>query len=609
MSKNAILFVLALTLSFFIINNFLFPPQEYSPPPPELRKERVVEESEVVIPIDKGESLFVLESPYQQLVFSSRGGALAEINLPLKNKENPQSVVREISVDRVLEKDYPQNDQFPLKSYQTFTGDNLSPVTGNYYPLLRRGIDPKFYSMATLSESAEIAETIFKVKRWEKNLIEFEGNTKQGKITKTFSFPEDPHTAPYCFDLTVSVEGGSGKVYVATGVPDVELVSGTYTPILKYRFTKSGKPGVKQADLPKNFSYLNGTNPDWICNSNGFLAVILDPLTEHTTGFGVEQIPGEQIPSRLCVIDTQYDLYPPSKYPGYNMRLPLSEGSSTTKFRVYAGPLTTEILAKVDKTYTDPFTKSNPDYMGSISFHGWFAFISEPFAKFLFFLMKIFYSITHSWGISIILLTAALRLIMYPLNGWSIKTTLNTSLKMASLGPKVAQIQAKYKKEPRKIQMETAALYKQHGINPLGGCLPSLIQMPFLIGMWDLLKSTFQLRGASFIPGWINNLSAPDVVFSWSYPIWFVGTSFHLLPLILAGVMFVQQQLASTLPKDKKLWTDQQLQQKFMGNLMSLLFAIFFYNLPSGLNIYWIFSTLFGIAQQTWVTKKLKMKS
>jgi YidC/Oxa1 family membrane protein insertase len=149
-------------------------------------------------------------------------------------------------------------------------------------------------------------------------------------------------------------------------------------------------------------------------------------------------------------------------------------------------------------------------------------------------------------------------------------------------------------------------LYRERGVNPVSGCLPLLIQMPFLIGMFDLLKSTFELRGASFIPGWIDNLTAPDVLFSWKTPIFFIGNQFHLLPVLLGLVMFFQQRMMSPLPKDQSLWTEQQRQQRFMGNIMTVVFTVMFYHFPSGLNIYWLSSILLGMLQQYWTTRSMK---
>ena len=215
------------------------------------------------------------------------------------------------------------------------------------------------------------------------------------------------------------------------------------------------------------------------------------------------------------------------------------------QFRAVCRPFEDDILKKVDATYSDPSTGYNPDFIAAISFHGWFSFISEPFAKFLFILMQVFLQDHHLLGISIILLTLALRIMLYPLNAWSIKST----IKMQQIAPKVAAIQEKYKKDPKRAQMEIMNLYREKGVNPLTGCFPLLIQLPFLIGMFDLLKSTFELRGASFIPGWIDNLTAPDVLFSWNYPIFFFGTDFHLLPFLLGRRHVAAATLQRRCPK------------------------------------------------------------
>ncbi|MDB6081800.1 MAG: Membrane protein insertase YidC, partial [Chlamydiia bacterium] len=172
----------------------------------------------------------------------------------------------------------------------------------------------------------------------------------------------------------------------------------------------------------------------------------------------------------------------------------------------------------------------------------------------------------------------------------------------------VKAIQERHKKDPQKAQQEIVALYREYGVNPLSGCLPLLIQMPFLIGMFDLLKSAFELRGASFIPGWINDLSAPDVLFTWSYPLPLFGTEFHLLPFLLGGIMFVQQNMMSSMPTDKAQWTDQQRQQRAMGNMMTLVMAVMFYQFPSGLNIYWISSMALSMVQQWWTNRSMDKK-
>ena len=211
--------------------------------------------------------------------------------------------------------------------------------------------------------------------------------------------------------------------------------------------------------------------------------------------------------------------------------------------------------------------------------------------------------ITHSWGISIILLTILIRLILYPLNSWSFKSM----AKMQELNPQLKIIQEKYKKDPNKLRMETALLYRNADCNPLAGCLGIPLQIPFFFGMFDLLRSTVQIRGVSFIPGWIDNLAAPDVLFSWSTPIFFFGTTFHLLPFLNGLLMFAQQKVTNMKQNPTKV-SEQQKQMKNMGNIFAIVVPFIFYSMPSGLNIYYIFSTLFGVIQQWYINKKLSAK-
>ena len=630
MDKRSLVFVFVLMLSLFFVNQWFSSnnQKEYVNPPQEQKQEEIIQEEQALnpkeasYPASKEEEFYVLENEFQQLVFSNIGGALTEINLPFESEKNPNSVVKEISFDKQVEKYSPANDYFPLFPSYIISKENPGKREkietrsfGGYYPLLRRSIvdlgsahatfriPPQFYALNIISHDPATAEIAYKVTKFEENLIQFEGSDGNRKITKTFSFPANPLESPYCIDMSLSIDGDTRGLWLTSGIPEVELISGSFTPTIKYSVKKGGKLSVEQIDLPKTSSALTSIQPDWICNSNGFLGIIVDPLTIGNTGFSSYFIPGNTAPTRLSLIDPAYQVYPAEKYPGYEVQLPL-RFSNTQKmnFRIFAGPFEDDILKTIDAKYSDPVTGYNPNYTACQSFHGWFSFISEPFAKFLFILMKFFYQITSSWGFSIILLTLALRLMLYPLNAWSIRST----MRMQEVSPLITSLQEKYKKDPKRLQAEIMKVYREKQINPLTGCFPLLIQMPFLIGMFDLLKSAFELRGASFIPGWITNLTAPDVVFSWSYPIPFFGTEFHLLPIILGVVMYAQQKYSSTAPKDKSLWTDQQKQQKTIGNVMTIVFAVMFYHFPSGLNLYWLSSMLLGILQQWFMSRKMK---
>ncbi len=569
--------------------------------------------------VNKGEEFYVLENDYQQLVFSTRGGALAEINLPQRNKTNQKSIVKEIDIDRQIIAKSPQNARFPLRPYYTVSDKgqtlNTEGSLGNYYPLLRRPIfgsdgvqktpfPAEYYAFNVVGDDPEIANINYRVTQFSPNLIRFEAKTSQRKITKTFSIPEDKN-GPYCLQMDIQIEGDARDLWLSSGVPDVELVSGSYSPLLRYQFTKGKISDVDTIDLPKK-EIVQGTGVElnWISNNNGFLGIISDPLAYLTSSYKVAQIGGSLLPTRLSLVDPGYQLYPAADYPGYATYLPL-KGGTPLSFRIFAGPFDEHLFKELDALYADPSIHYNPDYTSAQKIQGWFSFISEPFAKFLFFLMNLFHAITGSWAASIVLLTIALKAMMYPLNAWSIRS----STKMQAIAPKVKDIQEKYKKDPRKAQMEVMNLYKESKVNPLTGCIPMLLQMPFLIGMFYLLKSSFPLRGAPFIPGWIDDLAAPDILFTWGPPLWFIGNELHLLPILMAGSMYLQQKMTSQIPKDTTNLSEAQKQQKMMGNVMSVVFLFMFYNFPSGLNLYFMFSTLLGVLQQWWTVKQMNQSS
>lgn len=609
MDKRTLLFMICVSVAFFGVQTYFGRGQEKKSEEVAVKvaaPKQIVAQNTAFTPPTLNETFYVLENDYQQLVFSSAGGSLAEINLPLKNSQHPKSYVKEIDFDRTIVASSPANARFPLHAYQAPGGGEKEGVVGGYYPLLRRGINgktisPEYYALNIVGDDPSVAYTNFRMTRFESNLIEFQGTVNGARVTKTYTIPAE-RNGPYCFHLDVQVDGDASGLWLTSGVPDAEIVSNAYSPLLRIQVTKNKVSDVDTIDLPKKGPLqVDTVSPNWISNCNGFLGVIMDPLESIGQGYKTVQIEGDKAPTRLTLIDPGYNLYPAQDYPGYATLLPLKSG--LMPFRIFAGPYDTSLLKELDALYDDPAKHYNPDYTSALSIQGWFSFISQPFAKFLFFLMQLFYAITRSWAVSIILLTVALRAMMFPLNNWSIRS----SIKMQEIAPRVKAIQERNKKDPRKAQVEVMNLYRESGINPMTGCFPVLLQMPFLIGMFYLLKSSFPLRGAVFIPGWIDDLSAPDVLFSWSQPIWFIGNEFHLLPILMGVTMWLQQKFTSKLPKDPSKLSDTEKQQKMMGNMMAVLFTVMFYNFPSGLNIYFMLSTLLGIAQQVWMVKKMQM--
>jgi YidC/Oxa1 family membrane protein insertase len=620
MDKRSIVFLISITAAFFLVK--LWYGQKEAERQREWQKahtETVVSSKpstiepppqaapEVQATPSSPAKFYVLGNDYQQLVFSTVGGSIVEINLPFKSSQFPKSAVLPVESDRKIAEQSPKEDYFPGVEAAQFDGSTLQPALDKYYPLLRRFYtkEPSISaasheSCALTSPYAEFSALPFQVTSFTKTSITFEARQPHRIIKKRFSFPKDPSKFPYCVDVEVTIDGDRKDVWITSGILENELMSGTSGDALKYRVIRGSKGDVEKVDLPKTAFTSSSIQPDWVCNSNGFFGIILDPIKGSGAGMAFNRVAGTLAPSRLLYIDTAQLHQTADDFPGFEAKIPFSQSENTLQLRLFAGPFADSVLSTIDENSLLEYSKPT-NFSACQSFHGWFAFISEPFAKFLFFLMKQFYRLFGSWVLSIILVTIVLRILLYPLNRWSMRSMRS----MQEIAPLVKAIQDKYKKDPTKAQMEIMALYREKKVNPFSGCLPLLIQMPFLIGMFDLLRSSFELRGTPFIPGWIDNLSAPDVLFDWKFHIPLLGSQLHILPFVLGATMWWQQNLSSTLPKDPREWSDQQRQQRAMGNIMTVVMTILFYQFPAGLNIYWISSMLLGIGQQWWTNRQM----
>lgn len=204
--------------------------------------------------------------------------------------------------------------------------------------------------------------------------------------------------------------------------------------------------------------------------------------------------------------------------------------------------------------------------------------------------LKFSHRYTHNFGWDIILLTLIIKLLFSPLTHMSYKSM----ERMKAIQPKMKAIQERYKSDPAKMNKEVMELYKKHKVNPMGGCLPMLLQIPIFIAFYQVLNETIELRGAPFI-GWITDLSEPDrlAVFGFSLPL--IGNSFNLLPLLMIASMVLQQRLTpqtGTTPEQQKIF-----------NFMPLIFGFIFYKMPSGLVLYWFLNNMLSIFQQVFVKR------
>jgi YidC/Oxa1 family membrane protein insertase len=271
-------------------------------------------------------------------------------------------------------------------------------------------------------------------------------------------------------------------------------------------------------------------------------------------------------------------------------RAPIASSSQEDIFRFYAGPKRDANLRVYNRASDNQFGIANLrlDELVDSNFLGWLENILKQG-------LELFYLIIPNWGIAIILLTIVVKLLFYPLT----KKSHESTHKMQALAPKMKEIQEKYKDNPQKMNAMVAEMYRKEGVNPLGGCLPILIQFPFFIAMYGLFNNHFDLRGASFIPGWITDLSSPDVVLEFGFTIPLLGwTQLHLLPFVyLASQLFygkvTQQPNAAA----------QAGSQKMMLYMLPIVFFFVLYSVPSGLLVYWISQNIITMLQQLWVNR------
>lgn len=203
------------------------------------------------------------------------------------------------------------------------------------------------------------------------------------------------------------------------------------------------------------------------------------------------------------------------------------------------------------------------------------------FASPLFWLLQKLHSFVGNWGWAIVLLVILVKIVLYPLNAASYKSM----AKMRAVAPKLQEIKVLYVDDKMKQQQEMMALYKREKINPLGGCLPILLQIPVFLGLYWALLSSVELRQAPWI-GWITDLARTDPYF--------------ILPIVMAGTMFLQTYLSPP-PTDP-------MQAKMM-KIMPVVFSVMFFFFPAGLVLYWVVNNILSIAQQWWINRQIEKAS
>ncbi len=250
--------------------------------------------------------------------------------------------------------------------------------------------------------------------------------------------------------------------------------------------------------------------------------------------------------------------------------------NSSQQFHIYLGPQELRLINSV-----------NPDW-AAVVHYGTFDFI----ARLLIQLLGLLQNVGHNWGLAIILLSIIIYLILYPLT----LKQMRSMKAMQALQPRIEQLRAAYKDNPQRLNKEIMELYREYKVNPFGGCLPMILQIPIFFALYQVLMRSATLKGAHFL--WIKDLSGPDKLFILPQKMPFLGNEINILPILMAITMFLQQKLSS-----KNTGSSSGEQQRLMLILFPIMFGFIFYRMPSGLVLYWFVNSLLMLTQQLLINR------
>ena len=371
--------------------------------------------------------------------------------------------------------------------------------------------------------------------------IIFSGTLTDGKrVRKIYTFYPDKYT----IDMKVEV----AATETDKAMVDFAVISGTNenTYVFKGPFTYDGKKFEQIEKIEKNIQVDKGYTYAGL--DEGFFAFIW--------------IPTEDSRYSLTILKAENNIPV--------LRMSMDKGMASG--RLFFGPKQTELLKSLDVN-----AQKIVDF-------GWFDIIAKP----LIWALNMMNKVTHNYGIDIIILTILIKIIFYPL---TVKSS--TSMKkMQKLQPKIMKLKEKYANDKGKLNQEMMGLYKTEGVNPMGGCLPMVIQIPVFFALYKALSGAIELRHAYFF-WWINDLSSPEDLFT--FHVAGYALPIRIMPLIMGITQVIQQKMTPT--------TADPMQEKIML-LMPIVFTFLFWSFPSGLVLYWLINNVISIAQQYYINKK-----
>ena len=390
--------------------------------------------------------------------------------------------------------------------------------------------------------------------------------TKEGlRITKRYIFTDED---TFWFDVKLKNEGSATlaaghRITIGSNILAEAPIDKRYVEV----DAKVAGKILRDKKVPRSSSELvRGGVPTWVAYRNKYFSGIILP-GEGISGYVLRKTNGKEL--SLAAIAQSISLTP--------------YGEVSYKHQLYVGP---NSLARLTSANTELEGLMRVGMLGGVS-------------KILLSTLHFFHRITNNWGGAILLLTLMINIVLSPLTIKSFKSM----RKMQQVQPHLEQLRKLHKDNPQKLNKEMMELYKKYKINPMGGCFPMLLQMPVFIALYQTLMKTIELRGANFL--WIKDLSLPDAApLPFSLPV--IGNHINILPLLMMGGMFFQQKLSQVKTAGQ---SEQQKQQQSMMLMMPLIFGVIFYNLPSGLVLYWLTNTVLMMLNQQFIIKRITADS
>ncbi len=445
---------------------------------------------------------------------------------------------------------YPVSLEHPERKIRLFKG-----TEPNLYLAQSGVVGPPKAPSPTHEALFHAASTRYRLGKGQDDLV-VELKWKDGhglRVSKRFHF----HRARYVVELEQVVENHSQAPWTARAYYQLQRSEPHKQKGVKDFFQSRTFTGAAYYTEEKKFEKLPFTEfkektldleakGGWIAMVQHYFMSAWIPPADEVFHFYNQTVPGPRF--QVGVYSTSREIAP----------------GSEVRFRstLYAGPELQDELAKIA-----PGLELTVDY-------GWFTVLAQP----IFWLLKEIHKLVGNWGWSIILLTILIKAAFYKLSETSYKSMAN----MRKLTPRMQALKDRYGDDKQRLNQAMMEMYKKEKINPLGGCLPIVVQVPVFIALYWVLMESVELRQAPFIL-WIDNLSAQD--------------PYYVLPLIMGVSMFIQQKLNPAPP--------DPLQAKLMMAL-PFVFTVFFAFFPSGLVLYWVVNNLLSIAQQWYITRKIE---